>query len=481
MKSHNIQQQGKLALLPTEILLMITGRPGKGGGTIPYRDLKGLALSCFRLFHIIRPMYHFADGYAVFHSAVAHGDLEVIQRCNELGAAPRGIRDLPDGCSCPSEVPHKKHRLFDSLLEFVVSGTSPMRNHLNGLQWLLDEELEANEQMDQPWYKHDNERCEHMPELLVTILSQNTERARTGGILKMIELMKRYGYCLPYQMNTQTRYRLPPHQRDNPALINQPLDVALRLHCPPSFLKIVLEGYRHHELDIKAAYRTMPPQLATWAGRSRGSLYDRHLQRTYLGNMTWNLFRDLFDPSISWREAYPGEAADNFQFKISLLMGHEAVDSHELDALRSILKALRDIETRAKRLGGLNEERDGKECWHMLSQALRPFSTESPLVVDSQDPESDGDIHPPLHRFVFEANWNPWKFWFHYQLQKPKVRAEISFSWTQNDFWKLKQDENGIWHDPHWSYMNAIHHSNRDLPQWQLVDFDEFVTAVEER
>ncbi|KAG4295194.1 hypothetical protein FPRO06_01778 [Fusarium proliferatum] len=479
MKPSTPQQQGRLALLPTEILLMITGKPKGEGGTLPYRDLKGLALSCSRLFHIIRPMYHFADGYAVFHSAVAHGDLEVMQRCAELGAAPRTIRDLPRGCSCPSEVPHKKHRLFDSLLEFVASGASPLGKSLNGLQWLLDEELEANEQIDQSWYENGNDDCDHMPELLVTILSRNTERARTSGIIKMIELMKRYGYCLPYQMNIRTRYRLYPHERDNPDLINQPLDVALRLHCPPSFLKIVLEEYQHHNLDIKGIYRTVPVQLTTWAGNSEGDRFEWHLQRTNLGNMTWNLFRDMFDPSISWKEAYPGEAADNFQVKISKLMGHQAADSHELDALRSILKALRSIATRAQRHGSLNEERDGKACWHMLCEALRPFSIESPLVVDSQNPGSDEDVPPPLHRFIFEVSWNPWKLWFHYQLQKPKFRAEMSFSWTQHDSWKLEQDENGIWHDSHWDYIHAYEHSSCDLPRWQLVDFDEFVAAVE--
>lgn len=115
------------------------------------------------------------------------------------------------------------------------------------------------------------------------------------------ELMKRSGYCLPCQMNIRTRYRLYPHERDNPDLINQPLDVALRLHCPPSFLKIVLEEYQHHNLDIKGIYRTVPVQLTTWAGNSEGDRFEWHFQRTNLGNMTWNLFRDMFDPSISWK------------------------------------------------------------------------------------------------------------------------------------------------------------------------------------
>ncbi|WKT38352.1 hypothetical protein QSH57_000170 [Fusarium oxysporum f. sp. vasinfectum] len=159
------QQQGMLALLPPEILLKITGEPGKDRGTLPYRDLKGLTVSCSRLFHLFRPMYYFADGYAVFHSAVAHGDLEAIQRCVRFGAASHTMRELSSGCTCASELPHRKHRPFDSLLEHVAAGSVPINKCLDGLEWLLDEGFEANEQIDQPWHKNNNDDCDHMPEL----------------------------------------------------------------------------------------------------------------------------------------------------------------------------------------------------------------------------------------------------------------------------------------------------------------------------
>ncbi|KAF4445237.1 hypothetical protein FACUT_104 [Fusarium acutatum] len=126
------QQRGRLALLSTEIFLQITGESGRDGGTLPYKDLKGLAVSCSKLFHLIRQMYYFADGCAVFHSAVAHGDLEAIHRCTQLGAAPRTMRTLPHGC------------------KYFTCGSPPIGKFLNRLKWLLDESSEANDLMDQP-------------------------------------------------------------------------------------------------------------------------------------------------------------------------------------------------------------------------------------------------------------------------------------------------------------------------------------------
>ncbi|KAF5540419.1 hypothetical protein FPHYL_12053 [Fusarium phyllophilum] len=475
------QQLGNLALLPTEILLQITGEPGKDGGSMSYRDLKSLAVSCSRLFHFVRPMYYFADNYAVFHSAVAHGDLEAIERRTQFGAAPRLVRELTDGCSCPSELPHKGHRPFDSLLGNVATGSVPIGKSLDVLKWLLDEGFEANEQMDQPWYRNDNEDCNHMPELMVTILSQSTEQARTSEIIKMIEMLQSHGFCLPYQMNIRKRNHLYLHNETDTDLIKKPLDVALRLHCPPTFLRLMLEEYKRRNLDVKAGGQFTPPEITRWAGYSEGNGRGWRRQRTGLGTVAWNLFLDIFDPSTRWKEADPSKAADSFQEKIQLLIDYQAVSSHELAALQSILESLKNLAILSERIGGLDKERDGKECWQSLCKALRPFATKRDLTVDCQRRLSYEDVCAPLHRFVFEINWNPWKVWFEYKLQNPKFRAEMSFSWMQHDSWKLEQDENGVWHDSQWDYVYSHKKSRRDLPRWQLVDFEGFVAAVEKQ
>ncbi|KAF5555236.1 hypothetical protein FNAPI_6197 [Fusarium napiforme] len=403
------QQQGRLLLLPTEILLQITGEPGRGEGTIPYKDLKRLALSCSRFFYLIRPMYYVADNYAVFHSAVAHRDLEVIQRCIQFRAAPRTVTQLPHGCTCPSELPHESHSLLDSLLECFVFGSFPIDKSLEALKWLLDGDLEGSNPTDQPWHKdHCLDDYHHIPELLITFLGQNTDRARTTEIIEMIEALRSYGFSLPYH-----------------GLAYTPFDVALRPHCPSNFLGIVLEEYKRRGLSIKAACSTQPYQVGSWGGYSWPRLDGWWRLRTNIGSVAWGLFLGITDASMVWKESYLGEVTHGFQEKIQLLVDYEAVDSDELLALQCILQALEGITSDAQRLGGFDEERDGKACWLRLCEA------------------------------------------------NPRFRADMSFSWMREDGWDLKQNEKGLWYDRMWDHFQNPERCLLILPKWQPVNFED--------
>ncbi|KAF5611910.1 uncharacterized protein FSUBG_1937 [Fusarium subglutinans] len=409
------QQRGRLLLLPTEILLQITSDPDRDGGTIPYKDLKRLALSCSRLFYLIRPIYYFADNFAVFHSAVAHRDLEVIQRCIQFRSVPRTVTQLPHGCTCPSEMPHEKHSPLDSLLECFVYGSFPIGKSLDALKWLLDEDTKGYNPTDQPWHKdHCLDDYHHIPELLVTFLGQNTDRARTKETIEMIEALRSYGFCLPYQVNEKVHVELYLDERDVKRLAYTPFDVALRPHCPANFLGIMLEEYKRRGLSIKAACSTRPFQVESWAG-----------------NVAWGLFLGLMDASLIWKESYLGEVTHGFQEKVQLLVDYEAVDSDELLALQCILEALESITSDAQRLGGFDEERDGKACWLRLCEA------------------------------------------------NPKFRADMSFSWMQEDGWDLRQNEKGMWYDRMWDRFQNPELCLLILPKWQPVTFEEYVALVE--
>ncbi|KAF4490207.1 hypothetical protein FAGAP_11027 [Fusarium agapanthi] len=184
------------------------------------------------------------------------------------------------------------------------------------------------------------------------------------------------------------------------------------------------------------------------------------------------------DPSMIWKESHLGEVTHGFQEKIQLLVDYEAVDPNELLALRCILEALEGITSKVQTLGGFDEERDRKECWLRLCEAvgraalhldLRRGGTRS-LLTDY-----------PLHSFILEGQWNPWSLWFNYELQKPKFRTEMSFSWMQHDWWKLEQDEKGMWYGSQWNSLHQYELSSRNLPRWQRVSFDKYVAVVEKR
>ncbi|KAF5676611.1 hypothetical protein FHETE_2107 [Fusarium heterosporum] len=181
------RQESTLALLSTEILLKITGEPGKDEETLSARDFKALALSCSRLFHLVGPMYYFADNCSVLQSAFKHADVETMERCRQHGALVRDGWELSKACQCPSERPHRRYYPFDSLLECVAIGIVPIDLCIEALRWLMRYAYDLIEQVDQYWWDSNGD-CHHMPELIVTLLGNSTDRARTEGICQMIRL-----------------------------------------------------------------------------------------------------------------------------------------------------------------------------------------------------------------------------------------------------------------------------------------------------
>ncbi|KAF5708087.1 hypothetical protein FGLOB1_6610 [Fusarium globosum] len=157
-----------LDLLPTEILLRISGEPGKDQTTLSAREFKGLCLLSPSLNKLYLPFHYFSNNYGAFRDAIRDADVRVMDRCVQLGAAPpvpdicRLKWELPesDGCQCLSELPYTHHRPIDELLESVYLGRAPIDNCIDTLKWLLDKGCDMKEQGDQHWYKA-NEHCDH--------------------------------------------------------------------------------------------------------------------------------------------------------------------------------------------------------------------------------------------------------------------------------------------------------------------------------
>ncbi|KAF4949412.1 hypothetical protein FGADI_8925 [Fusarium gaditjirri] len=479
MSSLRPQQEWKLALLPVEILLQITGEPKKyqkakekdqeaqdkdqQSQVLSHKDFKSLALSCGVFFHELRQEYYYADNFAVFHSALRCADMEAMERCYQLAKPPLHL-EWEVTCQFPSEKAHKRHRPIDDVLECLAIGSVPIDRCIRAIRWLLSKGYEANEQKDQVWYR-DNRHCGHMPVLLIDLLAN--------------------GYSLPYNMNLQ-KYELTDYdQLCKPGLIRKPMDVALRSHCPISFLELLLKEYQIHGVNLKTTYNLCPPQMENWAGC--WIYYPCWAQSTNLGNLLWGLFLDIADPSSGWNESYQGEAAGILESKIQVLIEYEAVSSREAIALQSIVAALRDNPLDFKLIGG---EHDGKEYWEKLCNTLRPFLKDEDLLVDHSTLGRYGrERYQRLHSFIIEERWNPWTVWHDYKMQDPKHRANMSHPWMKFDRWRLIQRRNGMWYDPQWHTLSEYETTQRfppfatfskhSLPQWNLVNYDEFVAAVE--
>ncbi|KAH7182054.1 hypothetical protein DER46DRAFT_70910 [Fusarium sp. MPI-SDFR-AT-0072] len=110
-----------LDLLPTEILLQISGEPGKGQNTISAQEFKGPCLLSPSLNQLYLAFHYFGNNNGAFRGAIRSADVKVMERCAQLGAAPDTRWELPesDGCQCLSEQQHTHHRPIDELLESV--------------------------------------------------------------------------------------------------------------------------------------------------------------------------------------------------------------------------------------------------------------------------------------------------------------------------------------------------------------------------
>ncbi|KAF5663405.1 heterokaryon incompatibility protein [Fusarium denticulatum] len=368
------------------------------------REFKGLCLLSPSLSRLYLPFHYFSNNHGAFRDAIRDADVKVLDLCVQLGAAPpapdmsRMKWQLPetDGCQCLSELPHTDHRPIDELLESVYLGRALIGKCVDTLKWLLDRGCDMIEQGDQNWYKG-NEHCDHVPEFLVTILSKSPDRTRIEGICQMINLLQIHGYSLPFTMNMHaywtTKGWLKTPDRSSPGMIMKPVEVALRSHCPPYFLELVLRDYMRRLVKFKVSHVRPPPLMDRWAGDysyvSQGA--DRVVKQpwwkfTNLLDTAWGLFLDLIDESTSWKEQYRGEAADIFEQKIDILKEYRVANLDERKMLRKIVKAMRSLTTPINAsISAVAHDREAQRCWETLYGVLIPFTSMRGIYVWDDD------------------------------------------------------------------------------------------------
>ncbi|KAF5580250.1 hypothetical protein FPANT_9391 [Fusarium pseudoanthophilum] len=484
------QQKGRLALLPVEVLLNITGEPGKDEPgkdeqTLSHQDFKNLALSSGVFFRELRQAYYCADNFAVFHSALRCADVEAMERCYNLAKPPMDLT-WKVSCQCPSDKAHKHHRPIDVVLECLANGSLPVDRCIEAIRWLLSKGYEANEQKDQTGHRG-NQHCNHMPELIIDLLGKTSGKAHAEGIYEIITILHNHGYSLPYRVNLDQFSKRWYDQMAKPGLIRKPMDVALRSHCPISFLELILQEYRRRGVNGLAVHRECPLGMRTWVGTWHRYSWELPLwrQSTNVGNVLWGLFLDIADPLTSWKESYQGEAADIFEKKVQLLIDYQFVQVQEIHVLRRLVKALRE---NPLDFTLINEDCDGKEYWEKLCASLSPLMKNEDLVKDDRLLGYQ-TVFGRLHRFVIETSWNPWTVWHDYKIQDAKHRAKLSHPWTNLCRLGKIQSRQRTWFDPEWHKLaefenehDAMIGEKRDkhsLPNWNTVNYDEFVAAVE--
>ncbi|GKU13636.1 hypothetical protein FLAG1_11823 [Fusarium langsethiae] len=224
-------------------------------------------------------------------------------------------------------------------------------------------------------------------------------------------------------------------------------------HCPPHFLEALLELYKRHVAHGQRTAVSCPETMASWVGWLAGNpdwvwtaaAEQKWKHKSNLGDLAWNLFRDLLDPKRGWKEAYYGEAADILKEKIKLLGKYNLIDKTETQVLRGLLEDLRCFANMAESLGGFDMARDGKKCWNILCDTLRPFAVSLMPVFRQQRRHR-------VHRFVMDNSWDPWALYYRILLKGIDISAIPPYPWTEEgDLWEpgeaggLVRDEGFEW------------------------------------
>ncbi|KAG5791291.1 hypothetical protein H9Q69_009656 [Fusarium xylarioides] len=495
-----------LDLLPTEVLLQISGEPGKDQDTISAEEFKGLCLLSPPLSQVYLHSYYLGDNCGAFRQALRNANIKAMDRCAQFGATPDTRWELPesDGCQCISERRHTHHRPIDELLESVYLGKVPIENGINALKWLLERRFDMKEQKDQAWYEA-NTHCDHFPDFLITMLSKSPDRVYTEGICQMIKLIQSYGYSLPFAMNLDTYWHLDERDRLSPGLIRKPLDEALRSHCPPYFLEVIMQDYIRRRVDFSSTHVLPPVFMESWAGKHKfayeytssslvftpnnlvfapnsvaftpNSVVFTQDQQwwkfTNLLETAWGIFLDLMDTSTNWAEQYRGEASDILEQKIKIFAKYGILNEIEEEMLGSIVEAMRSMSTPTKTssITGVTDW-DAQCCWDTLVKALRPFTTEWDVYTVDNWTSGEGDIDTwgdahRYHRFIIDREWNPYEMYRNYQLQNDHIRPMLDRPWGSKG---VAKGDDGWWMDREWT--RVVRREDR-LPPYEVRREDE--------
>ncbi|KAI3585790.1 hypothetical protein IWW34DRAFT_814305 [Fusarium oxysporum f. sp. albedinis] len=385
---------------------------------ISAQEFKGLCLLSPSLNQLYLPFNYFGNNNGAFRDVIRRADVKVMERCAQLGAAPDMRWEIPesDGCQCLSD---------------VYLGEAPIDKSVDALKWLLERKFDMKEQGDQPWY-NENDYCDHVPEFLITILNKSPDRVRTEGICQMIQLFHSYGYSLPFHMNFASYLGRGLEAIGVPSIPGS-LDVALRSHCPPELLGLVLRDYLRPLVKFDATSFAGFPLMKRWAGKYR-----------------------FAEPIGFFGEPkYRGEAADLFEQKIKVLIKYQVLKQLEENMLRGIAESMRSMTTPTKASNiGVVDDRDSQCCWETLYRAILPFkSIKQYWILDIWDlinPNTVFSIRRECRRFNIDPDGNVYKMYHDYQMQNDQIRPTLKRPWGSKGVVKR---EDGKWVDREWSRL----------------------------
>ncbi|KAF5580246.1 hypothetical protein FPANT_9387 [Fusarium pseudoanthophilum] len=417
------QQTGALARLPVELMHMVAKNMNKPRT----KDLRSLALSSAKLFNAIRPFYYKSGRFEDFREALKTADVARMERCYQFGGVDASIvwRKKHDKCKGRNELAkHRQNRPIDILLSRIIKGEwNP--NFANALMWLCSKGFSLQHW---PGDHHSlSSQSNMMPESLIQLFQRGiADPGEAQGISKMIQFLSGQGLPIPLRVNPERAPGFRPEERqckcpDCASLLHSgwletTMAIALRSHCPPMILEVLLQEYAKRGLfltDLEPDTWAPPPAMKDWYDAQEPFFPDKPHHKpwfieTDFGIVVMCLYRDLMEPASDWE--YPGQVADIWEAKMKLLIRYSAIDEHELSFFKAILKTLREIAEMPK------PRSDGNYRWHAFRNAVHDCASASELLGMSWDTSDWFEARFPEetrrpHRFYIEednsgTSWN---------------------------------------------------------------------------
>ncbi|KAF4424888.1 hypothetical protein F53441_14209 [Fusarium austroafricanum] len=378
-------QKNSLLRLPNELLLMIID-----DDSLEWEDRLNIHHTSSLLFKLTITQVFQQGNF--FRHACLHADIELMEACVKHNAAPTNklwpsyrFEWSADSVSQRWETP------LNFLSKGLQEGNMSVVQYIKAAEWLSEKGYRMHKFRQAPSIS---------PDLLVK-LSTTSDGDKHQDICRYIEVLVNKGVKVPYES------LLTEHYERQSALIK----AASREEYCLSFSADRSRGVIH--MLMESAYppfllehyllkTLLEDQLLAFKFRTSAE----HAESTPIDHVLRILFDDLMAP---WKfKGGHSYIADTFKAKIEVLAKYGGINCNEKHVLKDILRALRNIERRSRKEGGLDFKRDGVWCWRKLCISIcyltRGYATVNKINLrDEREAKSESF----MHEFICPTAWYP--------------------------------------------------------------------------
>ncbi|KAF4966976.1 hypothetical protein FSARC_5415 [Fusarium sarcochroum] len=368
-------------------------------------------------------------GYDIIELALRNNDVIMLQGYARLGFGPLPTKHLLQHRDPKDGQQSGLVKLIEGFFQHRIQA----HDALQVFEWLVENEacvqdLSASDLEPAPLY-HATRSMRPRPPIdhLTEMLKWSTNTAEMNTLCDMIDMLCEKGavidlhqdrFCVKGDPKHLRRANLDPMKRPDNAV-----EIAMLPHCPSSFLASLLKTHSSRDQVFTARsklWRRFGPDLPR--GKHRA-----------VTNMEWIVTRiheELFDQRNIREYGLCSEMSILYEMRLAFLSTAEFTDSTELEALKKLVAAIKEIEE-SLMFGDIEGNEHEAESWFKLCRAVSCLATESYRTESLQDADRFGERR---HQFVINDAWDP-------RVQWVQWKADIELPALKTPFGKLLRED----------------------------------------